>query len=150
MLMKGVGAFLFIVTESSSTPQFHSTLTSSSHFHDLEYKHRIFWFKTKLIFSQSRVCTVSDPAFLKISGLISMFTTQNSAFLCSQDQEGSRQLSVVQVHLNNILHVFCFLHQLECSWVHDRGKDPQSTGLIKAQSGFKLNVLNFILQFLMV
>ena len=35
MLMKGVGAFLFIVIESSSTPQFHSTLTSSSHFHDL-------------------------------------------------------------------------------------------------------------------
>ena len=87
-----------------------------------------------------------------IFGLISMFTMQNSAFLCSQDQEGSGQLSVVlvQVRLDNILHVFCFLHQLECSWVHDRGKDPQSTGLIKAQSGFKLNVLNFTLQFLMV
>ena len=66
MLMKGVGAFLFIVTESSSTPQFHSTLTTSSHFHDLEYRHCIIWFKTKLIFSQSRVCTVSDPAFFLI------------------------------------------------------------------------------------
>ena len=44
-----------------------------------------------------------------ISGLISMFTTQNSAFLCSQDQEGSGQLSVVQVRLNNIFHVFSFL-----------------------------------------
>ena len=53
-----------------------------------------------------------------ISGLISTFTAKNPAFLCSHDQEGSGQLGVVQIRFNNILQVFCFLHQLECSWVH--------------------------------